>query len=585
VPAVDATVWLGESFNIADGGAAMSRTGARILVDSLLEHGVEYLFGVPGAAVIRLFDELYDSPLKTILTRHEQGAGHMADGYARATGRPGVCVATSGPGATNLVTAIATANMDSVPMVAITGQVRTHLIGNDAFQEADMTGITRPITKHNFLVKDVAELRRVVDEAFHIACTGRPGPVLIDLPADVSDGVFDVGAQVATVNLPGYRTPTRGNSRQILRAAQAISDAERPVIYAGGGIISASASDELRMLAWRANVPVTTTLMGLGAFPETDALSLGMLGMHGTAYANYAVTNCDLLVALGARFDDRITGKIEQFAPDAQIIHVDVDPTSIGKNVRVDIPIVGDAKHVLTELIGLVRHRQREPWLARIAEWKRDFPLAYEADTGTVMPQAVIEQMRAVAGGGAIVCTDVGQHQMWAAQYFRYDFPRTFISSGGLGTMGFGLPAAIGAQFACPDKTVFLVTSDGSLQMNIQEMATATYNRLPIKIVLLNNGYLGMVRQWQELFLDRRYSHTGLAASNPDFVGIAGAYGAGGMRIDRPEDVRPALEQAMAVDDGPVLLDFHTEPEANVFPMVPAGKAINEMLDRVAALR
>ncbi|KPK57719.1 MAG: acetolactate synthase catalytic subunit [Planctomycetes bacterium SM23_32] len=559
----------------------MARRGGKILVDALLEQGVEHLFGLPGGAVIALFDELYEAPIKTILTRHEQGAGHMADGYARATGKVGVCVATSGPGATNLVTAISTAYMDSIPLVAITGQVKTHLIGNDAFQEADMTGISRPITKHNYLVKDARELGRIVREAFYIASTGRPGPVLIDLPADVTaqsvEGEIDTAMQ-----LPGYRPSAGGHPGQIRKAAEAINASARPVLYVGGGVITSGASEQLRELARKGNIPVTTTLMGLGVFPETDPLSLHMLGMHGTVYANYAVTHCDLLIAVGARFDDRITGKIEQFAPSAKIIHVDVDPTSIGKNVRVDIPVVGDAGAILTELLPLVQQHQRGEWLEKIAQWKRDFPLSYRRGGDEVKPQAVIEELYRATEGEAIVVTDVGQHQMWAAQYYQYTEPRTFLSSGGLGTMGFGLPAGIGAQFGRPDKQVVVVTSDGSLQMNIQEMATAVLHRLPIKIALLNNGYLGMVRQWQELFFDRRYSHTYLANGNPDFVKLAEAYGAVGILVEEPEEVAGALERAMALKEVPVLMDFHTAPEENVFPMVPAGEAIDQMLSGMA---
>jgi len=560
---------------------SMGKTGAKMLVEALLEEGVDCIFGLPGGAVITLFDVLYESPLRTILVRHEQGAGHMADGYARATGKVGVCVATSGPGATNLVTAIATAHMDSVPIVAITGQVKTHLIGNDAFQEADVTGITRPTTKHNFLVKDVRDLARTVREAFYIASTGRPGPVLIDLPSDVAAGELD-GDVDAEMRLPGYKPSTGVHPRQLQKAARAINASSKPVLYVGGGIISANASEELRQLAHKANLPVTTTLMGLGVFPENDPLSLGMLGMHGTVYANYAVTNCDLLIAVGARFDDRITGKVDQFAPHARIIHFDVDPTSIGKNVRVDIPVVGDAKELLADLIPLVEPGDRREWLEQIQRWKRDFPLTYRRDDGKLRPQAVIEQIYQVTEGKAIICTDVGQHQMWAAQYYQYTRPRTFLSSGGLGTMGFGLPASIGAQVGRPEETVFLITSDGSLQMNIQEMATAVYNRLPIKIALLNNGYLGMVRQWQELFFNRRYSHTFLADGNPDFVKLAEAYGATALRVEKPEEITPALKKAMEVTDGPVLIDFLTEPEENVFPMVPAGQAIDQMLSGMA---
>ncbi|MFO7956610.1 MAG: biosynthetic-type acetolactate synthase large subunit [Candidatus Brocadiia bacterium] len=560
----------------------MSKTGAQILVEALLEHDVEYLFGVPGAAIIKLYDLLYDGPIETVLTRHEQGAGHMADGYARATGKVGVCVATSGPGATNLVTAIATAFMDSVPVVALTGQVKTHLIGNDAFQEADMTGITRPITKHNYLVGDVRELGRVVHEAFHIASSGRPGPVLIDLPADVTGGEWD-GAVDTTMQLPGYRPPTgNGHVRQIGRAAEAIDAAERPVLYAGGGIIASGASGELTALARKANIPVTTTLMGLGAFPETDELSLGMLGMHGTAYANHAVTNCDLLIAVGARFDDRITGKLDEFAPHARIIHVDIDAASIGKNVPVDIPIVGDARPVLAELERQVQQCDRSPWLDRIRAWKEDFPLGYSPDGTSIKPQAVVEEIDHATDGRAVIVTDVGQHQMWAAQHFRYTRPRTFLSSGGLGTMGYGLPAAIGAQFGRPEEPVFLISGDGSLQMNIQELSTAVQKRLPVKIALLNNGYLGMVRQWQELFYDRRYSGTVLAEGNPDFVRLAEAYGATGIAVDRADQVPEALERAMGIEDGPVLLDFHVTREENVFPMVPAGEAIDRMITGMA---
>ena len=559
----------------------MGKTGATILIDALVEHGVEDIFGLPGAAVIVLFDELERAPIKTVLTRHEQGAGHMADGYARATGRPGVCVATSGPGATNLVTAIATANMDSVPVIAISGQVKTHLIGNDAFQEADMIGITRPITKHNFLVKDIAELARTVREAFHIATTGRPGPVLIDLPADVIGGTLE-GEPDTAMRLPGYRPTTDGHARQIRKAAQAINAALRPVLYAGGGIISSGASEQLRALARKGRIPVTTTLMGLGAFPESDPLALHMLGMHGAAYANYAVQNSDLLIAVGARFDDRITGKLETFAPHARIVHVDIDPTSISKSVRAHIPVVGDARKVLAGLTELVEPRERTEWLEQVERWKRDFPLRYSSQNGCVMPQAVIEQIGEITANRAVVCTDVGQHQMWAAQFYTYDAPRGFLSSGGLGTMGFGLPAAIGAQFGRPGETVFVISGDGSLQMNIQEMATAVQHRLPIKIALLNNGYLGMVRQWQELFFERRYASTELAAGNPDFVALARAYGAEGIRVEEPGQVRPALEEAMAVSDRPVLIDFHTAPEENVYPMVPAGKAIDQMLGGMA---
>jgi len=559
----------------------MGKNGAEILIDALIAEGVETIFALPGGVVIPLFDRLYDCPLKVVLVRHEQGAGHMADGYARASGKVGVCLTTSGPGATNLTTALATAYMDSIPIVAITGQVRTNLIGNDAFQEADITGITRPVTKHNYLLRDVKDLARTVKEAFHIASTGCPGPVLIDLPVDVTTSVLD-GEVNNEMQLPGYRIIVKGHPGQIKKAAQAINDSERPVLYAGGGVIISGAAEELAKLARKANLPVTTTLMGLGCFPEDDPLSLHMLGMHGTVYANYAVTQCDLLIAVGARFDDRVTGKLDAFAPKARIVHIDVSPASIGKILTADIPVVGDAKQVLGQLLKLVEQRERKGWLEQIAQWKREFPLSYDRQAKTVKPQFVVEQVREVSDGDTIVVTDVGQCQMWAAQYYGYSKPRTFLSSGGLGTMGYGLPAAIGAQFACPDKTVFVIAGDGSLQMNIQEFSTAVGNKLPIKIALLDNGYLGMVRQWQELFFNRRYSSTYLADQNPDFVKVAEAYGAIGMRVEAKDGVRPALEAAMQVSDKPVLIDFRIDPEENVFPMVPAGEAIDRMLSRMA---
>jgi len=505
----------------------------------------------------------------------------MADGYARATGQVGVCVATSGPGATNLVTALATAYMDSIPVVAVTGQVKTDLIGNDAFQEADVTGIMRPVTKHCYLVKDVRELSRTVEEAFHIASTGRPGPVLIDLPVDVTTNEVN-GPLNEQMDLPGYIVPGEGHPAQVKKAAEALNQAERPVIYAGGGVIGGNASQELRDLAKKANAPVTTTLLGLGCFDESDPLSLGMLGMHGTVYANYAVTNADLLLAVGARFDDRVTGKLEAFAPEAKITHIDIDPASISKNVPVDVPVVGEARLVLQQMLPHVKHKERKPWLDRIKEWKEEFPLRYESDDEAVKPQAVLEELCKATGGDAIVATDVGQCQMWAAQYYRYSKPRTFLSSGGLGTMGYGLPAAIGAQVGRPDKTVVVAAGDGSLQMNIQELSTAVLNRLPIKIILLNNGYLGMVRQWQELFFGRRYSHTRLAEGNPDFVKVAEAYGAVGIAVEKPDQLTAAMEKAMTVTDKPVLMDVHIAQEENVFPMVPAGEAIDRMLSGMA---
>ncbi|HOX39683.1 MAG TPA: biosynthetic-type acetolactate synthase large subunit [Candidatus Brocadiia bacterium] len=557
------------------------RTGGQILVDVLREEGTDVVFGLPGGAVIPLFDVLYDSALRVILVRHEQGAGHMADGYARASGKVGVCIATSGPGATNLVTAIATANMDSVPMVAITGQVKTHLIGNDAFQEADTTGITRPVTKHNYLVKDVNELGRIVKEAFYIARTGRPGPVLIDLPVDVTTSKTDAPVP-QKVELPGYNPVYEGHPGQIKRAAKMINAAKKPVIYAGGGIISSNCADLLGELAVKCNIPVTTTLMALGAFPETHELSLGMLGMHGTVYANYAITDCDLLIAIGARFDDRITGKIEAFAPRAQIIHVDIDPASISKSIPVHVPVVGDAKLILQKLLPLVQAAERKEWVGQVREWKAKYPLHYDRSAQTVKPQYVVEQISEISGGNAIICTEVGQNQMWSAQWFKYRRPRQFISSGGLGTMGFGFPAAIGAQVACPDATVFDIAGDGSIQMNIQELSTAVKQKLPVKIAILNNGYLGMVRQWQELFFNKRYSSTHLADANPDFVKLADAFGARGILVTTKAEVRPALEQAMAIKDVPTIIDFRIDQEENVFPMVPVGEAINRMLGGMA---
>ncbi len=553
----------------------MARTGAQILIDSLGEVGIDVIFGIPGGVVIPIFDVLYDSKLKAILMRHEQAAAHAADGYARASGRLGCCLATSGPGATNLVTGIATANFDSVPILAITGQVRTNLIGNDAFQEADITGITRCITKHNYLVRRAEDIRRIVHEAAHIATTGRCGPVLIDIPVDVSSSKVE-GDPSADFQLPGYKPSTDGHIRQVERIADMINDSARPVLYAGGGVIASGAHEELLALAEAGDIPVTTTLMGLGAFPEDHPLSLHMLGMHGTPVANYAVMSSDLLVAIGARFDDRITGKISEFAEHASIVHIDVDPASIGKNIKVDLPVVGDARRILAKLVPLIQKRDRTEWLQRIRDWRKSHPLAYRQN-GKLKPQYVIQQIREVTRGDAIICTEVGQNQMWAAQWFGYKYPRQFISSGGLGTMGFGFPASIGAQFARPDAVVFDIAGDGSLQMNIQELATVAANNTPVKIALLNNGYLGMVRQWQEHFYDRRYSHTRLDG-NPDFVKLAEAYGVAGIRVTAPDQVRPALEKALAIN-GPVLIDFQVDPEENVFPIVPPGERMDKMID------
>jgi acetolactate synthase-1/2/3 large subunit len=552
--------------------------GAQILIECLKREGVEVIFGYPGGVVLPLFDRLYDADIRFILTRHEQGAAHAADGFARATGKAGVCIATSGPGATNLVTGIATAFMDSIPIVAITGQVKTSLIGNDAFQEADVTGITRPITKHNYLVKDVKDLARIVREAFFIARTGRPGPVLIDLPVDVqlSDTEF-IWPKV--VEIRGYKPTLFGHPGQIKKAAKLVSQAKKPILYVGGGAITSGAYHELKALAEKIKAPVTMTMMGLGAFDGTHELSLGMLGMHGTAYANYATMNADLIIAVGARFDDRVTGRLDSFAPGAKVIHIDVDPASISKNVKVDVPIVGDAKNILGQLLEEIKKApDAAAWLKTIEEWRAHHPLRYK-DDGKIKPQFVIQQLNEATKGDAIITTEVGQNQMWACQWYKYIHPRSFISSGGLGTMGFGFPAAMGAKVASPKKQVFDIAGDGSIQMNIQELATCVYNKINVKVLILNNGYLGMVRQWQELFYKKRYSYTTLY--NPDFVKLAESYGAAGIRVTKKEEVRPALEKAIETDNT-VFIDFHVEPEENVYPMVPAGEAIDKMIGGLA---
>ena len=554
----------------------MKMKGTKILLEGLKREGVEVMFGISGGAVIDIFDALYDEPdIKFYLTRHEQAAAHAADGYARATGKVGVCIATSGPGATNLVTGIATAYMDSIPIVAITGQVYSHLIGNDAFQEADVMGITRPITKHNYLVKNVAEMAVTVKEAFHVARTGRPGPVVIDIAKDAQqqEAEFDYPEEAS---IRGYKPTYEGHPRQIARAAEMINNSKQPVIYAGGGVIASNAYRELRELAEKGQIPVTTTLLGLGCFPETHEFSLGMLGMHGTGYANHAVMQSDLLIAVGARFDDRVTGKLEKFAPNARIIHIDIDPSAISKNVVVDIPIVGDARRVLSELNKLIKKADTESWLKKIDEWKRKYPLSYDQNGDVIKPQYVVEQIYEATKGDAIIATEVGQNQMWAAQFFKYTEPRRFLSSGGLGTMGYGFPAAIGAQVGCPDKLVFDIAGDGSIQMNIQEITTVVANKLPVKVAILNNRYLGMVRQWQDLFYKGRLSGVDLA-TNPDFVKVAEAFGATGIKVTRPEEVRPAIEQAINIP-GPVFINFIVDRTENVFPMVPSGASIDEMI-------
>jgi acetolactate synthase-1/2/3 large subunit len=551
------------------------KTGAKILVESLQREGVEIIFGYPGGVVLPIYDELYDSSLRHILVRHEQAAAHAADGYARASGRVGVCLATSGPGACNLVTGIATAYMDSIPIVALTGQVPTNLLGNDAFQESDITGITMPITKHNYLVKDTADLARVVKEAFYIAGTGRPGPVLIDIPKDVSTKAIKELPIPDKVTLRGYNPTYRGHRRQVEKALQLIAAAERPVIYAGGGVIASNASAELVDFATQLGIPVATTLMGLGCIPGDHPLNLGMLGMHGTEYANFAITECDVLFSIGVRFDDRVTGKTETFAPHAKIIHIDIDPAEIGKNKRVDVPVVGDVKAVLQDMLSMLKKNGlTDAWLKKIKHWKQHHPLKCP-DDGRLHPQFVVRQMSELLGGDAIIVSEVGQNQMWTAQHYCFRNPRTWITSGGLGTMGYGLPAAMGAHFARPDLPVFDVAGDGSIQMNIQEFGTIAHNKIPVKIAILNNRFLGMVRQWQELFYDRRYSFTELPAV--EFVKIANAYGIEGVKVESPDGVMPALMAALDCD-GPFVMDFRIEREENVFPMVPAGAAINEMI-------
>ncbi|HBG47878.1 MAG TPA: biosynthetic-type acetolactate synthase large subunit [Deltaproteobacteria bacterium] len=560
------------------------RSGAEILIECLIKEGVDTVFGFPGGAVLPIYDALYDASLRHILVRHEQGAVHMADGYARANGKPGVVIVTSGPGATNTVTGIATAYMDSIPIVVFTGQVPTALIGNDAFQEADIVGITRPCTKHNYLIKDVRDLPRIVKEAFYIATTGRPGPVLVDIPKDVLNDRLQEYKYPEKVTIDSYQPNYKGHPGQIKRAIDLILSAKRPVVYAGGGVILSDASEELLSFSEKLGIPTTLTLMGLGAFPGTHPLFMGMLGMHGTYCANMAVTNTDCLIAVGARFDDRVTGKIDEFAPYASIVHIDIDPTSISKNVKVDIPIVGDVKTVLKEIIKALpkslkeQRKGIEGWRNEVAGWDANHRLSYKQEPkGKIKPQFVIDKLYDLTGGDAIITTEVGQNQMWAAQFFKYDKARTFLTSGGLGTMGFGFPAAIGAQIAFPGKTVVDIAGDGSLQMNIQELATAVQYKLPVKVVILNNMVLGMVRQWQELFYQKRYSHTCISVA-PDFVKLAEAYGAAGLRATKPEEVEKVLRQGLAIKGKPVLMDFRVDQFEGVYPMVPAGQPINKML-------
>ncbi len=558
-------------------------TGAQMLIKCLQEEGVDVIFGFPGGVVIPIYDALFDSDIRHILVRHEQGAVHAADGYARATGKVGVCLATSGPGATNLITGIANAYMDSIPIVAITGQVSTQLIGTDAFQEADITGITAPITKHNYLIQDIKDLPVVIKEAFHIASTGRPGPVLIDIPVDISKGMIEESTK-AELKLEGYKPTYIGNPRQIISAARKIYESKKPVIFAGGGIVSSGAGDILTEFAHVLNTPVITTLIGKGAFSDMDELSLGMSGMHGTKPANLTFTATDMIIAVGVRFDDRVTGKLSEFAKNSEVIHIDIDPAEIGKNVKVDIPIVGDAKSVLADL--LVRYKElvekkglpdRKEWLDYVMVLKKQCIFKPDNDPESLKPGYIIRKIWEATQGDAIICTEVGQNQMWAAQYFKCLKPRTFISSGGLGTMGFGLPAAIGAKVGCPDKTVIDIAGDGSIQMNSQELATAVLNKIPVKIMILNNGYLGLVRQWQELFWDKRYSHVNIQNS-VDFVKLVEAYGGVGFRVTKKSEVESTIKAALETDNV-VMVDFRIEREVNVSPMVPAGHSIDQMIE------
>ena len=554
----------------------MKMTGAQIVCECMIKEGVEVVFGILGGAVLPLYDTLPQYPqLHHVLVRHEQGAAHAADGYARVTGKVGVCFATSGPGATNLVTGIANAHLDSVPMVAITGQVSRPFIGKDAFQEVDITGITLPITKHNYMVRNASQMAETVKEAFYLARTGRPGPVLIDVPKDVfaEEVEFNLPSRV---KIAGYKPTLQGHPTQIKKAAKVINEAKKPVILAGRGVLISGASAKLKQLAEIAQIPVVTTLLGISCFPETHILNFGMVGMHGLAAANMALYETDLIIAIGMRFDDRVTSKVSSFAPGAKIVHIDIDPAEIGKNVRVDVPIVGDVKVVLNELNKQIESRQNLGWFEQLDSWRKEHPSTYIRESEGILPQYVVRQIYEVTEGNAIVTTGVGQNQMWAAQHFMYDEPNTFVSSGGLGTMGFGLPAAIGAKLGCPDKTVWCIDGDGSFQMTLQELATIAQERIAVKIAILNNGFLGMVRQWQELFYEKRYVATPL--SGPDFVKIAEAYGIAGTRVTNKIDIIPAIKQAMA-EDGPFLVDFRVEPEENIYPMIPPGEDVHAMVE------
>lgn len=554
--------------------------GSEIFFECLRRENVEYIFGYPGGALLKVYETLYDvQDIKHILVRHEQGATHMAEGYARATGKPGVVLVTSGPGATNTVTGISNAYMDSSPMVVFTGQVVSNLIGNDAFQEADIVGITRPITKHNFLVKDAKDLATTIRKAFFLATQGRPGPVLVDLPKDVlsSECVFNWPEKI---DIRGFKPTIKGHENQIKKAAKIIAKAKRPLLYVGGGVIASEGSEALRTLAIEQDIPVTMTLQGLGAFPGSHSLSMGMLGMHGTYWANQAVNNCDLLISVGARFDDRVTGKIEKFATHAYKIHNDIDPTNIDKNIKVNLPVVGDSRHFLEGVLkALPKTREnRQPWLEEIAKWREQCPLTYVNDEKKLKTEFVIDEVSRQTEGSAVVVTDVGQHQMWTAQYYKFANPRSIITSGGLGTMGYGLPAAIGAAFGVHDRPVVLFCGDGGFMMNIQELVTAVHYKLPVKLFLINNNFLGMVRQWQELFHQEKYSFTDLQQSNPDFVRVAEAFGVKAMSAINPAEAKQAISEALDHNEGPVLVEFKVIKKDMVFPMVPAGASISEML-------
>ena len=554
--------------------------GSEIFFECLRRENVEYIFGYPGGSLLKVYETLYDvEDIQHILVRHEQGATHMAEGYARATGKPGVVLVTSGPGATNTVTGIANAYMDSSPIVVFTGQVPSTLIGNDAFQEADIMGITRPITKHNFLVKDVKELAITIRKAFFLATSGRPGPVLVDMPKDILNASCHF-QWPETVEIRGFKPTVKCHITQVQKAAQKIAQAKRPLLYIGGGVISAEASKELRALAIQQNIPVTMTLQGLGAFPGNHPLSMGMLGMHGTYWANQAVNACDLLIAVGARFDDRVTGKTATFATQAYKIHNDVDPTNVDKNVKVDLPVVGDAKHFLASLIEEMPETavDRTSWLIQINKWREKCPLTYKNDDNKLRTEFVIDEVSKQTQGNAVVVTDVGQHQMWTSQFYTFINPRSIITSGGLGTMGYGLPAAIGAAFGVTDRPIVLFCGDGGLMMNIQELVTAVFSKVPVKIFLINNSFLGMVRQWQELFHKEKYSFTDLGDSNPDFVKVAEAFGCKALKAENPDEAKKAITEALAWNEGPVLVDFRVVKKDMVFPMVPAGGSISEML-------